>query len=601
MPILDPRHPRAPLLCVLLGVALVLPSLAAGFIADDYMQIAQLERWSAVPSGPLDLYVFIPRDPAAVEELRQRGILPYFAAPGLRIAFLRPLSSGLMWLDHTLFGRWPLPYHLHTLLWYAGLLLAASALFRRSLPPALALLSLLLFCLDDAHSMAAGWIAARNATVACLLVFAGLIAHQRWRTEGWRPGALLAPAAVALGMAGGEMALGALAYFFAWELSGKRPHRLRALAPTLALAAAYLLVHRLTGSGGRAGGGYLDPFGAPLDFLRAVPERALLLVGNLILGAPIDLLLFQPAMRVPLVAAGAAAVGLLGLWLPRALARMSAGEAQVVRFFGLGAAGAMLVSVPALIGERVLLAASLGGSVVVAALLRDAWRCFADRRGRALATAGLLALALPNLALAAISLPAKTLFLRKMSTDYQRLAGQAEISAPVPARVVVVALPDLLALQLPVLRAFDQQLPAEQLRRLVDPHRTEPLPVPDRIGYLGSTVLSLSPAGHRLRRTAADTIELHTPEGTLLDGAWSQGLRSPALPLPRGQVIELPYMSATVLEDHDGRPTRVSFRFDRPLDDPSLVFVILAQRRLVRLTLPPVGGEIALPRERPLF
>ena len=43
-------HRHAQLACLLLGVALVLPSLGAGFFADDYLQIAQLEGWSANPA-----------------------------------------------------------------------------------------------------------------------------------------------------------------------------------------------------------------------------------------------------------------------------------------------------------------------------------------------------------------------------------------------------------------------------------------------------------------------------------------------------------------------------------------------------------------------
>src|SRR5215831_5876 len=143
---------RTQLALVLLGVALVLPSLRAGFFADDYLQIAQLEGWSANPVSPLDLYSFVPRDRARRAELIDRGA-PYFAAPELKLRFLRPLSSALMALDHALFGRRPLPYHVHTLLWYAALLALVGALYRRAAPRSLAMLAFLIFCLDDAHAL----------------------------------------------------------------------------------------------------------------------------------------------------------------------------------------------------------------------------------------------------------------------------------------------------------------------------------------------------------------------------------------------------------------------------------------------------------------
>ena len=60
----------------------------------------------------------------------------------------------------------------------------------------------------------------------------------------------------------------------------------------------------------------------------------------------------------------------------------------------------------------------------------------------------------------------------------------------------------------------------------------------------------------RLRRTAPDALELSTPEGTLLDGAWPSVFRARSLPLPRGSVVRTSYMTVTVLDDKAGRPTR---------------------------------------------
>jgi hypothetical protein len=592
---------RRQIACVLLGLVLVVPSVGGGFMGDDYLQIAQLEGWSVNPASPLDLYAFTPRDPAVMERLRQDGLVPYFAAPGLKLAFFRPLSSALLWLDHSLFGRWAVPYHVHTLLWYAGLLVAAAALLRRTLSPGLATLGLLVFCLDDGHSMAAGWIAARNATVACTLVFLALLAHIRWRTEGWRAGALLSPLAAALGLAAGEMALGALAYLVAWELVQRRAGRARALAPTLILIAVYLVVHRLTGSGARDSGQYLDPFGDPLRFAWALPERALLLVGNLLLGAPIDFVQLDARLRLPLLGVGAGAVLGLALWLPRALRRMTAEEARGVRWLAWGAAGALLAGTPALLGERVLLAASLGGAAVVAALLRDAWRLWRARRARVTATIAIALLGLPHLALGVVTLPAKTIFVVGLLGESSRkLAREAEISAPVPARAVVIALEDLSAIHLPAVRAFEQGLEPERLRRFWRDRERGVLPLPDRMGYQGSTVLSLATTGHNLRRTAGDAFQLSTPGGTLLDGPWASCLRHPSLALPRGTVISLRYMTATVLDDRGGVPTRVELRFDRPLEDPSLIFLVFSEGRLRRFTFPPMGQEITLPRAQPL-
>jgi hypothetical protein len=589
----------------LLGLLLALPSLRARFFADDYVQIARLEGWSVFGGSRLDLYNFVPRDPAQLADLHHEGVVPWFTAPDLRLAFFRPLSSALMWLDHTLWGRSPLPYHVHTLLWYAALLVLAAVLLRRVLPPALATLALVLFCLDESHAMAASWVAARNASVACVLVLAGLLAHIRWREDRWLPGAALAPLAVALGLAASEMALGALMYLIAWELVRRRRGWLRALAPTGALLLLYVLVYRLTGSGAHGSGGYLDPTGDPAGLLQALPGRVLLLLGSLVGGTPIDVLNVEPSLRVALMAAGAGFGLVVALWLPGAMHRLEPEEATTVRWLGLGALGALLVGAPALLGERVLLAASLGGAVVLAVLLRDGWRRWAARDRRLWAAAGLLALGLPNLVLGPILLPAKTAMITGFCSNYRRLAREAEISAPVPARVVVLAMEDLLAIHLPLIRALELGLDAarmQQLRAVVEqgPPATDVLPRPDRLGYRRTTVLSLATTTHRVKQTAPDTLELWTPAGTLFDGPWVQSIRTPSQRLARGSVIQLRDFSVTVLEDHQGRPTRAAFRFDRPLEDPSLVLLAVVDGRLQRFTLPAVGQEVALSRGRVL-
>jgi hypothetical protein len=80
---------------------------------------------------------------------------------------------------------------------------------------------------------------------------------------------------------------------------------------------------------------------------------------------------------------------------------------------------------------------------------------------------------------------------------------------------------------------------------------------------------------------------------------WVETVRARTLPLPAGTVVALPYMKVTVLEDRGGLPSRVEFRFPRPLEDPALVFLVLSRDRLRRFDWPPIGVEVALPRGQP--
>ena len=182
----EQRRARIRLAALLIGILLVLPSVTAGFFGDDYLQIAQLEKWSPSSANPLDLYAFVPRSRARAARLHDLGLLPYFAAERLQIAFVRPLSSALMWADHAVFGRSPVGYHVHTLVWYVVFLVAGCALLTRTLPSSLATPAAVIFCLCAAHAMPATWVAARTSIVTTALALLAWLAHRRWRPARWR-------------------------------------------------------------------------------------------------------------------------------------------------------------------------------------------------------------------------------------------------------------------------------------------------------------------------------------------------------------------------------------------------------------------------------
>jgi hypothetical protein len=202
----NPR--RAYRFCIALGVALALPALAAPFAIDDIFHLASLEGAAPVPLRWWELFTFFPSDAGRRAMLVGSGAMPWWSSPDLTVVFFRPLSSALVALDHAWFGRNPVGWHAHCLLWWAALLAGAGLLYRRLLPAATAALALLLFAIDDSHWLPIVWSAARNALVAMVPALFGLIAHVRWREAGWRAGAVLAVLGFGLGLAGGEVAVG---------------------------------------------------------------------------------------------------------------------------------------------------------------------------------------------------------------------------------------------------------------------------------------------------------------------------------------------------------------------------------------------------------
>ena len=165
------------------------------------------------------------------------GPLPWWTSDGLRLSFMRPLSSALFALDHALAGRHPLLYHVHSIAWYAAAIAAAALLFRRLLPEREAALASIVFAVAPAHWMLAAWPSARHVAVSGAFAIAAITLHLRARAQSGNRAALATLGAIGsavFALAGGETALGIFAYVAAYELVGRRDAlaiRLRALAP----------------------------------------------------------------------------------------------------------------------------------------------------------------------------------------------------------------------------------------------------------------------------------------------------------------------------------------------------------------------------------
>jgi hypothetical protein len=597
------RLKRAEVAILALGVALVLPALGGGFFIDDYLQIANLEDWGPYHPAPLDLYRFVPSDPADTEDFIAAGVLPWWSASDLALGFWRPLASGMLSVEHALWGRMPLPRHVHSILWLVVMLGAAATIVRRHLPPALATLALLLFAVEDSHAMSVGWIAGRHAIMAAALVWLGLTAHIAFRTRGWRPGGWLGPVACGLGLLAGETAVPAMAYLLAWELCERRPRWQRALLPYVLLVLAYAVAQGVAEAGVRGSGGYLDPRSEPGAFVAALPGRLLVMFANLSLGLPADLLSFEVRLEPLMMALGL--LCLLGgvVWGRQAYARLPPEERQPVRWLGLGAALTLLPAAAAMPGERVLLPTTLGASVVFAVLLRDGWRRRAvdGRAARLGVFAGLALLGVPNLVLSPLFRVGKTASLRWLSRRTQEIVRSAELDANFRFDAVVIHSEDLQVGYLPIIRRFDGAS-GEQLRAGLAAATAGAADAHSAWGPIRSfRVLSMAATDHVLRRTDPHTLELETPHGTLLDGGWASLYRSRTRPLPTGTIVPLVGLEVEVLADREGLPTRVAFRFEKRLEDSELRFLQWKDGTFRRFDVPWVGQEVAVKRGPPFF
>jgi hypothetical protein len=177
------------------------------------------------------------------------------------------------------------------------------------------------------------------------------------------------------------------------------------------------------------------------------------------------------------------------------------------------------------------------------------------------------ALAIPNLVVAAPWLVTKLLFLNANGSALEHVAATADAAAPAPARAVLLWSDDVM---------IGSYTPI--IARLAHP------------GALASfRVLVMASVDLLMTRVAPDTLELSCLDGALLTSEWERLFRADNLPLSAGATVSLDGLTVQIVKDDAGRPSRVRFRFDAPLDDPSLRFLEWRGRRLVPAALPAMG------------
>jgi hypothetical protein len=575
--------PRAFGVALVLAAALSLPALGGGFFGDDYLHLAILDG-QAAPGTPYNLFRFASGIPEETRPWLEHGPYPWWTLPELKLSFWRPLSSALMVADHSLFGRNPVPYHVHSILWYL-LTVAAAAGVLRHVPGALGGVALLLFATDETHGFAVTWVANRNAFVATAPALFGLWMHLRWREQGWRPGLPLSLLGLATGLMGGETALGVFAYLGAYELLGRQgslAQRARGLLPALLLGVGYLLAYRSLGYGALGSGTYIDPVREWHLFLPAAAARIPALLAGQFWALPAELWLFVPHIRPLQVVLGIAALVTVGLLVRAVKPTLSADEWRHTRWLAAGGLLALLPVASTFPAGRLLLVPSLGASAVLAVILLGTWRSLPTQRGWSkLAHRGALGLMLGLQVLALSLWVLYPLVLRTTSQATLANINRMELDdAQVPRqRVVTLVVSDpVIGLYPPIIRAAHGHAPPKSW-----------LP------------LSLAPYDHVLHRTGASTLELSVTEGHFLSTEMEQLFRGPAFAMRVGQQVQVAGCRITVLEMDGPWPTRVRFEFDVPLDDPDLVLLTLREGTLKRLRPPPVGERVTLAWQPPFL
>ena len=566
-------RPGADRAIVVVGTLLVLPSLVTGLVADDYIHAIILKglNFPGFAKSPFALFRFAL--PGENGPLIERGILPWWTDPELRFAFFRPLSAATHWVDYALFPASPMLMHLHSVAWAVLGLLAVRALYRSIMGPGFgATLALALYALDDARGPSIGWVANRNALIGLALSMGAVVLFHRG-ARGSSGARWLGPVAFAASLAAGEAAIAGAAYLVAYAifLDGRpASRRVISLVPFGAVAALWLATTRFFGYGVSRSGEYLDPLREPLAFLRTLPGRGGALLLAQLGGVPSEWAngyrLVSPILPAVMFLCALAVVVLVGwvLW-------PHAAQSRRVCFWITGALLSVIPASTAFPSDRMLLWVSVGAMGALAEFVRAIAKG-RERRPR-VALFGPPIIVFLHLVVAPLLLPG-----RAMGVVLSRaIVGFADRAVPrspdVATRTVVYVNP-----------------PSDPTVSFLIPTRVaNGVPIP-------ATQLSLATATGQVTvsRLDAHTLSVTLDNGYLL-AQTERMFRSDGHPLHRGDVITLPNVRIEVTRVlADGRPESATFRFSRPLDDPSLYFLAWKNDRFDRFTPPAVGASVTL-------
>jgi hypothetical protein len=592
---------------IAIGLAIHWSALRAPMTLDDWDHYAMQQGIYPVQLHPLDMYDFVPNTDAARRALQVRGRLPWFAAPNLHLAVMRPLSSALVYLDYAALDAHHHPWrmHLHSLLWWVGLLAGAAAVLFEVLPFPAAAIALLLYTVDDAHTLPLVWAASRSQIISIAFMlwalWANISAHRGQPRMRW-----VAIGLVVLGVLAGEHALAPLAYLVAFDFlttTGRIRERAMRALPWLVVGAGFVICHALLGYGAAGSTFYITPVAEPARYLAACAVRLPKLLAELGFAVPVDWWSLWPAWEVVLslyqaFAVRGYALTAFGLQLPLGVLT---GVVATTVVIWLGSRRAENIverrELRALLGGALLSLAPLTGAEAMSRLNMAPGFGFCAFYGwlisRLISTvaSGHIGLWRRSSAVLATALLLYLCVVYSGARSYYE--GQSFANAWQPRKaadifghdqtpglsgrhVIVIHHPEVtLEYSLMYMLHFDQQ----------------PLP---------SSIEVLSPAirnAHIVERVSLNVIDILYPD-PLLDAPFTRSVyRNEDYPFHAHQVVHGPRFDVGVVSEAAGQPTHLRFVFPTSLDDAQYVFMVprLHKPGLMPFALPRVGEKAYLP------
>ena len=572
--------PYVPVVAVLAALALTFLAVKNGLDVDDYYHRAVMTgsaRFSTYLGGPQDMFRFMPCDPERTRALMDIGFVPWWTYPHVKAEFLQFLTVQTHVLDYRLWPDRPDLMHAHSLAWFALLVFLAATFYRRYLGCTwMAGAAALLFAVEDAHGTPVGWICNRNILLAASFGIACLIAHDLWRRSGRKSALLAAVLLWTCSLCSKEAGIATCAYLGAyafWLDRASLGHRLLTLVPYGLVLVLWRVVRDMLGYGVQDLGLYVDPIADPTRFSLALIERfPILLLGQWGFPASDLSAVLVKIQGSPMWWWAVAFMGVLLVVFWPLLRRD-----RLARFF---ATGMLLATIPICAtfpSDRLLMFVGLGAFGL---LVRFWWFVFAADAPRprfVLWRVAAVPMALLFVLLHCIMAPPLLALRATAPTGPRWYVERFYIHMPFDERIENQ---DLIVVNAP------SAMHANYCLLLCE---FEGRPSPRAIRALGPGLLAMT-----IRRPDERTLEIAPSDGYL--GLFLDRLfRNENQPLHLGEQVHLRGMTAEVISlTDDGRPSVVSFHFDRSLEDPALRWIQWDGERFIPFTLPAVGGELEI-------
>lgn len=576
------------ILCVcLIAFGLSLPFTLSGYVVDDHYFRMIFQGAPGMPEISfhfMDMFAFLSADEDLRQKLLDRGALPWWTPPGAQVKFFRPLTVLTHYADYVAWNGTAWVDHLHSSLWYVLVAGAVAVLYRRLITPAwTAALAALLYAIEDAHALPAGWLSNRNALLCTFFGVVALLGHHHWRERQSVLGVVIAVPALVLGLLSGEAAVGIGGYLLAYALfldRGTWFNRFATLVPYGVVVVVYRIYYKLAGFGVEGSRIYLDPASEPLQFLREFPRNLLFLMQGQF-GTPESTLpQFIPPPFVYIY--GALAVAFLG-WCAWSLAPLIRSD-RTAQFWIVGTVVSAVPVCAVFAQDRLLMFPSIGAMGLIAQFVagyRERAPWVRERRAwRGPAKVLVWYFCVVHLVLAPMFFLVQAGLMTNTNAVSARLSRSAGIDPGVAedTYIIINTIHDNLAIGFALARSS----------------MGDPAPKHTR-------ALSAGPRAIKVTRVDERTIALE-PEGGFFPAKYGQLIRDIRdYPFEMGDTVTVEGMTVEVKKVlPDGRPKVIHFRFEKPLEHPQYRTVTWRDSLYIPVNLPPAGESITIPGVREL-